>query len=194
MLKALKNHILFKFVDPVNSKGEFVRAKTDFGLEFLSTVDDSSKAPRWGEAIAVGPDVKNVSVGDFVLMPALRWTIGTKHEGERFWRTDESQLVVVKRVDGKFAVLNTFVVFKREQAKKRETTLILVNDIDNNTATGIVRSVGEKVDVDDLKEGCKIYFEGNNFHNTTLPEDKVAPFQFSFIKDEDILVYEPLES
>lgn len=191
MLKALKNHILFKFVDPVNSKGEFVRAKTSFGLEFLSTVDDSSKAPRWAQVVAVGPEVENVATDDFVLIPALRWTIGTKYQGERFWRTDETQIVVVKR-DTKFAVLNKFVVFKRNPATKRESTLILVNDIDYNTPTGVVKQIGKDVDVDELVPGCTIYFKGENFFDTTLPEDTIAPFQFSFIKDEDILLYEPV--
>lgn len=189
MLKALKNHILFKFVDPVNAKGEFVRAQTDFGLQFLSTVDDSSKAPRWGEVISVGPDVENVSVGDFVLLPALRWTIGTKYEGLRFWRTDETEVVVVKR-DEKFAVLNKFVVFKRIPAPKRNSALIIMNDIDEQTPSGIVQKIGKKVQAESLIQGTKIYFKGENFFDTTLPEDKVAPFQFSFIKEDDILVYE----
>lgn len=190
-LKALKNHILFKFVDPVNSKGEFVRAKTDFGLEFLSTVDDSSKTPRWGTVIAVGPDVTEVAAGDYILLPALRWTIGTKHEGERFWRTDVTEVAVVKAIVGAPKVLNSFVLFERHPQKKRETTVYIPGDIDMNTPSGKVFKVGPKA-LPEL-QGGKIYFRGENFFNTITPEDKVAPFVFSFIKEDDILMYEPSE-
>ncbi len=48
--------------------------------------------PRWGQVYAVGPEQKNVNVGDWVLVAHGRWTRGIDVE-------DENGAVTLRRVD-----------------------------------------------------------------------------------------------
>ncbi len=54
---------------------------------------DSGIRARWAQVYAVGPEQKDVNVGDWVLMQHGRWTVGAdlrlKGQAEvRFWRAD----------------------------------------------------------------------------------------------------------
>lgn len=54
---------------------------------------DTGIRARWGQVYAVGPEQKDVNVGDWVLMQHGRWTKGAdlKLKGQdkvRFWRAD----------------------------------------------------------------------------------------------------------
>jgi co-chaperonin GroES (HSP10) len=54
---------------------------------------DSGIRARWGQVYAVGPEQKDVNVGDWVLMQHGRWTVGAdlKLKGSdavRFWQAD----------------------------------------------------------------------------------------------------------
>jgi len=54
--------------------------------------------PRWGQVYAVGPDQRDVTVGDWVLVAHGRWTRGIDVE-------DESGKVTLRRVDPKDILL-----------------------------------------------------------------------------------------
>jgi co-chaperonin GroES (HSP10) len=54
--------------------------------------------PRWGQVYAVGPDQKDVAVGDWVLVAHGRWTRGIDVE-------DETGKVTLRRVDPKDILL-----------------------------------------------------------------------------------------
>ena len=61
---------------------------------------DGGIRARWGQVYAVGPEQKDVKVGDWVLMGHGRWTKGAdlQLKGKpafRFWRADEKGMLGV---------------------------------------------------------------------------------------------------
>ncbi len=85
-LEALKDHVL---VADMNFAGRQLSS----GLHLLS--DDMRSAgirPRWAKVYAIGPDQKDVKVGQWILVSHGRWTRGVKIE-------DTNGEVVIRRVD-----------------------------------------------------------------------------------------------
>ena len=79
--------------------------KTKAGIIML---DDSTVAagergirPRWARVYAVGPEQKDVKVGEWILLEHGRWTLGqdlTEKEGEqpiRIWLADHDAILAV---------------------------------------------------------------------------------------------------
>ena len=91
-IRCPKQRILFKFYDET-AKGRFV-PKTEWGFELKRETEDM-KDMRWGIATAVGPNVKHVKVGDYILIEPLMWTLNFEFEGEKYWATDEEKIVAV---------------------------------------------------------------------------------------------------
>lgn len=59
---------------------------------------NSGIRPRWGKIYALGPDVKDLEVGQYIMVSHGRWTRGIKIE-------DENGEVVVRKVDPKDVLL-----------------------------------------------------------------------------------------
>lgn len=59
---------------------------------------NSGIRPRWAKIYALGPDVKDLKVGQFIMVSHGRWTRGIKIE-------DENGQVVVRKVDFKDVLL-----------------------------------------------------------------------------------------
>ncbi len=96
-LEPVSNHILFQFMDETNrsDKGAF-KNKTEWGFQLASTIDDTTKTPRWVEIIGTGPDVSDeFHVGQVVLVDALKWTPQVEYEGVKFARTDDRNILAV---------------------------------------------------------------------------------------------------
>ena len=93
-LEVTDNNILFHFANDTVSGG-FVN-KTSWGFEVQDRTGDSKK-PRWAKVIATGPKVKNVVKGDYVLIEALRWTNAIKFEDQKFWATNENEVMAVSK-------------------------------------------------------------------------------------------------
>ena len=93
-LRPLGNTILFKFLDQTGgSKGAFSE-RTRSGL-IIPQLQSTQKGERWGEIIAVGDDVTEVAVGDYILIEPLMWTPGEIFEGEKVWKTNHDKVMVV---------------------------------------------------------------------------------------------------
>lgn len=187
-ITAIRNNVLFTFVDEINSRNEFTKGATDSGIVIAGdTFDASAKQSRWVKVFAVGPDVKNVKVGDVALLPALRWTEGIKHDGFRFWKTDENEIVAIARgnADGAQPTpLNNWVLFtQNKNGHVRQMGLIAVVGGVTDTPCGTAYAAGP--DVEPEVVGSTIYYSDTNFTDTT----KWAGKEFAFIKDENILVY-----
>jgi len=74
--KPLRDGIL------VNSM-EFGEQRTEGGIIILS--DDGKSTgihPRWAKVIAIGPDQKDVAIGQYILVAHGRWSRGFKLNGE----------------------------------------------------------------------------------------------------------------
>lgn len=91
--KALGDSIVFQFEDNVRN-GRFVD-ETPSGIFIGFNHDISAKAPRKGIVLAIGPDVKDVKVGDTILIEALMWSEGVKYKGEMFWKTAEHKVLAL---------------------------------------------------------------------------------------------------
>ena len=91
-LKALQNNVLV-------SDMVFDERITTGGIVLLN---DNGKGngirPRWGRVYAVGPEQKDVAVGDWVLVAHGRWTRGLDLE-------DESGQLTIRKIDPKDILL-----------------------------------------------------------------------------------------
>lgn len=94
MLQAIRNHIIFRFIEKVSANGQFSR-NTDWGLTIAGHFDDSAKSPRWAEIVSLGPECGDELRGEgcLILIEPLRWTAGIDFQGQKFWKTDENQVL-----------------------------------------------------------------------------------------------------
>lgn len=93
-LRPLKNTVLFQFLDETGgAKGRFAeRYNGSIVIPVLNSTQN--KSPRWGKAVRVGPDVREIKEGDFILIEPLQWTYNEVFEGEKIWKTDESKIML----------------------------------------------------------------------------------------------------
>lgn len=99
MIKAIHNHIIFKFeqdtikVNEGNMNSTAFKEETDWGFEF-SKFDESAERPRWGVIVATGPKTDPVlQVGMRILIDHLQWTNGIQFEQSTIWRTDDNHVL-----------------------------------------------------------------------------------------------------
>ena len=79
----------------------FTERFTNTGIVLLSDNGKSSGIrPRWGQVYAVGPDQKDVRVGEWVCIAHGRWTRGIDVE-------DENGKQTLRRVDPKDILMST---------------------------------------------------------------------------------------
>lgn len=186
-LRAIKNHIIFQFIDEVDGKGQFVET-TKWGFKIPGHFDNSAKAPRWGTVVKIGPDCKHVKIGQQVLINALKWTAGIKFDDERIWRTDETQVVVVRdTLSSKLQLLGKTIVFRRinNTISEGKHGLQVVGELNVDTPKGTVVSLGPDC-VTELNDAV-IYYSESNFFNKFDHKNE----QFWYIDEPSVLVYEP---
>lgn len=189
LIKPVKNGFIFKFLEKIE-RGQFVREKTKTGIIFQADFDSSAKLPRWVEVLFVGPQCKDVKVGQQVLLPALRWTERVKYNDILFWKSDESQVVAVRESENSVVVpLNTWVIFERLPSEVRlPSGLFIVHRAQVTNPSGKIVSTGPDCETY-LQKGTKFYFNGINFYNNFFIGEK----EYSFINQEDILAFEYID-
>lgn len=91
IIEAVRNYVVFTFVE--NIVGE--RFVNDSGGAIILLSDDKAQTtfPRWGKVTAIGPDVTDVSVNEFILIEPGKWTSHFFVDGQRFWKTDADQIL-----------------------------------------------------------------------------------------------------
>jgi co-chaperonin GroES (HSP10) len=94
-LRAIGNSILFTFLDETSGKaGRFTeRVKSNIIVPILNSTQTNTH--RWGKVVAVGPDVYDVSPGEFVLIQSLQWTLNAEFNGSKIWKTNDEQILAV---------------------------------------------------------------------------------------------------
>lgn len=186
-LRAIRNHVIFQFVDETDSKGQFVET-TKWGFKIPGHFDNSAKAPRWGTVVEIGPECKHVKVGQQVLVNALKWTAGVKFDGKKVWRTDETQVAVFRSTPtSKLQPLGKTIVFQRINSTITEGKhgLQVVGDLSVDTPKGAVVLLGPDC-VTEL-QGSVIYYNEENFFNKFDHKSE----QLWYIDEPSVLVYEP---
>lgn len=81
------------------SEMEFGEEKTTSGI-IIQSLDGKSEGikARWGKVWAIGPDQKDVNIGDWICVDHGRWTRGVKIE-------DKGTELIIRRVDNKDILL-----------------------------------------------------------------------------------------
>lgn len=92
-LQAFGNGIIFKFQDEL--LGGMFAQTTESGIYIPPSHQDTTQSTRISTVVAVGPRVKNVTVGDNVLIEPLKWTEHFVIDGQKFWKTDEDQVLAI---------------------------------------------------------------------------------------------------
>jgi co-chaperonin GroES (HSP10) len=78
---------------------EFQERITNSGLVLINDdMKSSGIRPRWGKIYALGPDVKDLEIGQYIMVAHGRWTRGIKIE-------DENGEVIIRKVDPKDILL-----------------------------------------------------------------------------------------
>lgn len=112
-IKALRDHVL---VSGMNFDGR----KLSSGIQLLG--DDLRTAgirPRWAQVYAIGPDQKDIQVGQWVLVSHGRWTRGIKVE-------DAAGEQTLRRIDPEDVLL----IADEEPADDSMSTAILKDKAD----------------------------------------------------------------
>lgn len=93
-VKPIRNNIL---VTNMNFDGI-----TTTGGIYIPSDDGKTRGvkPRWGQVWAVGPEQKDVEVGDWILIEHGRWTRGVKVE-------QDGQELVIRRVDSEAVLVKS---------------------------------------------------------------------------------------
>lgn len=92
--RTIYDKILFTFDDAHNKTG--FNNVSEGGIVFSSFHHDAS-SPRWGTVICIGEEVKEIAVGDRILIEAMRWTEAHTVDGIEFWMTTEDQVMCVEK-------------------------------------------------------------------------------------------------
>lgn len=91
-LKVIEDGILFTFVEDI-AGGTFDN-KTNWGFTVKQKLEDVKK-PRWAKALTIGPKVRDVKEGQYILIENLQWTTALTYNDSRFWKTNESRVMAV---------------------------------------------------------------------------------------------------
>jgi co-chaperonin GroES (HSP10) len=77
------------------SEMEFGEEKTTTGI-IIQNLNGKSEGikPRWGQVWAIGPEQKDVKVGDWIYVAHGRWTRGVTVE-------EEGKEIIIRRIDNK---------------------------------------------------------------------------------------------
>jgi len=190
-IRALYNTIIFQFEDAITSKGEFQSKHSIFWLN--ANFDESAKRPRWGIVLSAGPHCEHVVAGDRVLLPALRWTSSAEYDGQKYWKTDDTQVVIRDR-NGELEVLNDYVVFSPNQ-KKVDTTLtgiVIITNTPATTPTGNIVMTSEAAIVAECQPctDWRIWYNDVLFENLFVLDGR----DLAFIASNEVLCVERIDN
>jgi co-chaperonin GroES (HSP10) len=94
-MRALNSSVIFTFREQVRNGMFSADETTKGGIYITSTAEDSSKKLRVVDVHFVGPEVKDVKVGDAVIVTPLMWTDEFKYQGKSYWRTSEEHIIAI---------------------------------------------------------------------------------------------------
>lgn len=174
-INPLRKNFLFQFHDRVNNAGQFDETPIN-GFVVRSTIDSSAKTPRWCTVRAVGEDVSDFGVGQTVLLPALRWTVGAAVGTEKMWKSDQNEVVAYKDSHGAVCPLADWIIFQPVRQEKVQTLglLIIVSNTAAESPRGVVTAVGR--DVKGIAVGDIILYDDANWTDTVADGDQTYAF------------------
>ena len=90
-ITPINDQIAFEFLDDT-TKGKF-NEKSGGGILLVQHAHKQVDYCRWARVKVIGPDVKNVSVGDIVLIQNLRWSNQFMIGEDKYWLTAENEII-----------------------------------------------------------------------------------------------------
>lgn len=97
-IEAVGNNVIFQFVEH-SLYGRFVNEAAS-GLLISSEDTSQTTYPRWAKVTHVGPEARDVKAGDYALIEAGKWTTGFKVGDQRYWKTDDTVIILVSDTPG----------------------------------------------------------------------------------------------
>lgn len=94
-MKVLGSSVMFKFLDEVSGKAGSFSERYTGQIQLVKIKDNQTKIPRWGEVTHIGESVKDVTVGDFILIEPLQWTSGMVVDDVKYWKTVEDRIIAI---------------------------------------------------------------------------------------------------
>lgn len=183
-LIPIKNTFIFKFQEAINNRGQFEKTTTETGIILQASFDDSAKESRWVVVAEVGHECSDVRAKDVVLLPALRWTSGSKFNDEMIWKSDELQAVAKQdKHSGDVVPLRDTVIFKPHKDEETTTSfgIVLIKDPNLSSPKGVIVAVGP--DCVDATVGEIVFYDDANFFDTFVNNGE----ELAFIKEDKIV-------
>ena len=91
IIEAFRNYVIFSFIEKIVGE-RFVNSS---GGSIILSSDDKAQTtyPRWVKVAEVGPDVKDITAGEYALVEAGKWTAQFRIDGTRYWKTDSDHVL-----------------------------------------------------------------------------------------------------
>lgn len=96
-METVGNYVIFQFVEK-SVQGRFVNSHSTLLISSEDTYQ--TNLPRWARATHVGDECTCVKPGDYILIEGGKWTTGFEVDGQRYWKTDESVILVTSDEPG----------------------------------------------------------------------------------------------
>lgn len=93
-LQPINNNVLFRFLDTTTGAKRMFSDRASASGIIVSAQRAEQQDPRWGQAIAVGPDL-DIKVGEFIMINGGRWSAETEIMGTKLWKTDGDEILMV---------------------------------------------------------------------------------------------------
>lgn len=86
IIETVRDYVIFTFIEETTG-GRFIN-KTN--SQIILTSDDRMQTnyPRWGKVEEIGPNVKEITKGEYILIEPGKWTSHFYVNGKRYWKTD----------------------------------------------------------------------------------------------------------
>lgn len=92
-LQPFDNGVFFQFLEDTTNTKFANKSAGGLFISLDSTVQ--ANVPRWGKVTHVGPKVRDVTLGEYILIEAGMWTQSFEvHEGHKLWKTDEEKVLL----------------------------------------------------------------------------------------------------
>ena len=93
-LRPLGNAFLFSFCS-TTAEGRFIDRNKGSIILTNQDLDYQGKYARWAKVEAIGNKVKDIQVGDIVLIEALQWTRELQFECKSYWKSDDAKVIAI---------------------------------------------------------------------------------------------------
>lgn len=94
-VELFASNIAFEFIEEIEGSGFTHTTKS--GIIYKHDESEQVSPDRWGKVLAIGPDVVDINVGEYILIESLRWTTAMKIEGYsgKFWITSDRDVMAI---------------------------------------------------------------------------------------------------